>query len=44
MQHIQGENRDQMFMFSLESAIPADAFVRVVDAFVDAIDLTQIAQ
>jgi len=26
-------------MFSLESAIPADAFVRVVDAFVDAIDL-----
>jgi transposase len=39
MQHIQGENRDQMFMFSLESAIPADAFVRVVDAFVNAIDL-----
>jgi len=39
MQHKQGENRDQMFMFSLESAIPADAFVRVVDAFVDVIDL-----
>jgi transposase len=39
MQHKQGENRDQMFMFSLESAIAADSFVRVVDAFVEAIDL-----
>jgi len=39
MQHKQGENRNQMFMFSLESAIAPDAFVRVVDAFVDAIDL-----
>jgi len=28
-----------MFMFSLESAVPSDAFVRVVDAFVNAIDL-----
>lgn len=39
MQHIQGEDRNQMFMFSLESAIAQDSFVRVVDAFVDAIDL-----
>jgi len=39
MQHKQGENRNQMFMFSLESAIAEDSFVRVVDAFVDAIDL-----
>src|SRR4030043_2393688 len=39
MQHKQGENRNQMFMFSLESAIAPDSFVRVVDAFVDAIDL-----
>jgi len=39
MQHIQGEDRNQMFMFSLESAIASDSFVRVVDAFVDAIDL-----
>jgi transposase len=39
MQHIEGENRDQMMMFSLDSAIAPDAFVRVVDAFVDAIDL-----
>jgi len=39
MQHIQGENRNQMFMLSLESAISNDALVRVIDAFVDAIDL-----
>jgi transposase len=39
MQHIQGEDRNQMFMLSLESTIPPDAFVRVIDAFVDAIDL-----
>jgi len=39
MQHKQGEERNQMFMFSLESAIAADSFVRVVDIFVDAIDL-----
>jgi transposase len=39
MQHKQGEDRTQMFMFSLESAIAVDSFVRVVDAFVDAIDL-----
>jgi transposase len=39
MQHKQGEDRNQMFMFSLESAIAANSFVRVVDAFVDAIDL-----
>lgn len=39
MQHKQGEERNQMFMFSLDSAIAADSFVRVVDAFVDAIDL-----
>lgn len=39
MQHKQGENRNQVFMFSLESAIAPNSFVRVVDAFVDAIDL-----
>lgn len=39
MHHKQGEERNQMFMFSLESAIAADSFVRVVDVFVDSIDL-----
>jgi transposase len=39
MQHIQGDDRNQMVMFSLESAIAPDCFVRVVDVFCDAIDL-----
>lgn len=39
MQHKQGEDRNQIMMLSLESAIAPDAFVRVVDAFVDTIDL-----
>ncbi len=39
MDHKQGTDRNQMFMFCLESAITNNAFVRVVDAFVDAIDL-----
>jgi len=39
MQHKQEEDRAQMFMFSLESAIAPDSFVRVVDAFVNVIDL-----
>ncbi len=39
MQHKQGEERNQMFMFSLESAIAADSFVRVVDVFVHSIYL-----
>ena len=44
MQHKQGEDRNQMFMFSLDSAIAEDSFVRVVDAFVEAIDLTWTSQ
>jgi transposase len=39
MHHQTGEDRNQMFMFSLESGIAPDSFVRVVDAFVDVIDL-----
>ena len=39
MDHKQGVDRNQMFMFCLESSIASDAFVRVVDAFTDAIDL-----
>jgi transposase len=39
MQYKQGEERHQMFIFSLESAIAADSFVLVVDVFVDSIDL-----
>ena len=39
MQYIQGSDRNQLFMLNLEEAIDKDAFVRVVDAFVDVIDL-----
>jgi transposase len=38
MQYPQGNDRDQMFMLSLEEAVAPDAFARVVDVFVDAID------
>ncbi len=39
MHHVNGEDRNQLCMFSLESAISQDSFVRVIDAFVDTIDL-----
>ena len=39
MEHKQGSDRNQMFMFCLESAIARDLFVRVVGAFVDTINL-----
>jgi transposase len=39
MPHKQGEERNQMLIFSLESSVAPDSFVRVVDAFVDSIDL-----
>jgi hypothetical protein len=31
MQYIQGNDRDQMFMLSLEEAVSKDAFVSTVD-------------
>ena len=39
MHHNQGENRNQLFMFSYEQVVVPDAFVRVIDAFVDMLDL-----
>lgn len=39
MPHVLGEERNQLIMLSLESSVAADAFVRVIDAFVDATDL-----
>lgn len=39
MPHVTGEERNQLIMISLESSVPTDAFVRVIDAFVDATDL-----
>ena len=39
MNQKQRTDRNQMTMFCLESSIAPDSFVRVVDAFVDVIDL-----
>jgi len=39
MDHKRGSDRNQMLMFSLDSSIASDSFVRVVDAFVDTVDL-----
>jgi len=39
MQYIQGLDRNQMFMLSLEEAISQDSFVRALDVFVDLMDM-----
>jgi transposase len=39
MHHIQGQNRNQLRMISLEQMVEKEAFVRIIDAFVDMIDL-----
>lgn len=39
MQHIQGEERNQLKMYCLEQMVAPDSFVRVIDFFVDSIDL-----
>ncbi len=42
MDHKHGSDPNQVFMFCLESAIANDSFVRVVDAFADAIDVKSL--
>lgn len=39
MQHVQGEERNQLKIYCLEQMIAPDSFVRAIDFFVDAIDL-----
>lgn len=39
MQYLQGTDRNQLFMLSLEEAIDKNVFARVVDAFMDATDI-----
>lgn len=39
MQHIQGEERNQLQIFCLEQMVAPESFVRVIDFFVDSIDL-----
>lgn len=39
MQHVQGEERNQLQIFCLEQMVAPDSFVRAIDFFVDSIDL-----
>jgi len=39
MPHVLGEERNQFVMLSLETAVAPEAFVRVIDAFVDATNM-----
>ena len=39
MDYIQGQDRQQMMIISLEQMVHKESFVRIIDAFVDALDL-----
>ena len=41
MKHIHGQNRDQIRMISLNQMVEKESMVRVIDAFVDMLDLEQ---
>ena len=41
MNHIQGNNRNQIRMLSLEQMVEPEAMVRIIDAFIDMLDLKQ---
>ena len=41
MNHIQGFNRNQIRMTSLEQMVEPKSMVRIIDAFVDMLDLEQ---
>jgi transposase len=44
MRYIQGQNRNQAYLFpvSLDESIEADNLVRVIDVFVDSLDLNSL--
>ena len=41
MNHIQGNNRNQIRMLSLEQMVEPTSMVRIIDAFIDMLDLKQ---
>ena len=41
MHHIQGNNRNQIKMISLEQMVDSESMVRIIDAFVDMLNLEQ---
>ena len=40
MDHVEGQDRHQMMMYSLDQLVHPQAFVRIIDAFVDTLDLS----
>ncbi|OFY69976.1 MAG: hypothetical protein A3G23_05840 [Bacteroidetes bacterium RIFCSPLOWO2_12_FULL_37_12] len=42
MNYLQPENRNQMEMSSMDMLVSSDSEVRVVDAFVEALDMKQL--
>ncbi len=42
MQFIQGNNRHQTFFSTLDEQVTADNAVRLIDAFIDKLDLQQL--
>ena len=42
MQFIQGNNRHQTYFSTLEDQVSADNAVRLIDAFIDKLDLEQL--
>ncbi|MEM9687183.1 MAG: hypothetical protein AAF934_09725 [Bacteroidota bacterium] len=43
MEHIQGWDRNQIRMISLEEMVESESIVRIIDVFVELLDLYQIA-
>ena len=41
MDHISGQDREQMMIMSLDQLVHGESFVRIIDAFVDALDLEE---
>ena len=42
MQYIQGNNRNQSYFSTLEEQVSAENAVRLIDAFIDKLDLQQL--
>ena len=41
MDHITGQDREQMMVLSLEQFVHKESFVRIIDAFVEALNLEE---
>ena len=41
MNYVDGQNREQLFVTSLDQLVHPESFVRIIDAFVDSLDFSQ---